>query len=78
MACPRLPGFVPFDWGPRMATIAAEPFDLDFNPATTALVIIDMQRDFVLPGGFGEALGNDTSLLLTAGRANPARAGEGA
>ena len=49
-----------------MATIAAEPFDLDFNPATTALVIIDMQRDFVLPGGFGEALGNDTSLLLTA------------
>ena len=49
-----------------MATIAAEPFDLDFDPATTALVIIDMQRDFVLPGGFGEALGNDTSLLLTA------------
>ena len=45
-----------------MATIAAEPFDLDFDPDTTALVIIDMQRDFVLPGGFGEALGNDTSL----------------
>jgi nicotinamidase-related amidase len=49
-----------------MATIAAEPFDLDFDPATTALVIIDMQRDFVLPGGFGELLGNDTSLLLKA------------
>jgi biuret amidohydrolase len=49
-----------------MAKIAAEPFDLDFDPATTALVIIDMQRDFVLPGGFGEALGNDTSLLLSA------------
>jgi len=49
-----------------MATITAEPFDLDFDPATTALVIIDMQRDFVLPGGFGEALGNDTSLLLAA------------
>jgi biuret amidohydrolase len=49
-----------------MATIAAEPFDLDFDPATTALMIIDMQRDFVLPGGFGEALGNETSLLLTA------------
>ncbi|HEY0998003.1 MAG TPA: hypothetical protein VGD83_00065 [Streptosporangiaceae bacterium] len=32
-----------------MATIAAEPFDLDFDPATTALVIIDMQRDFVSP-----------------------------
>jgi nicotinamidase-related amidase len=49
-----------------MATIAAEPFELDFDSATTALMIIDMQRDFVLPGGFGEALGNDTSLLLTA------------
>jgi len=49
-----------------VATIQAEPFPLDFDPATTALVIIDMQRDFVLPGGFGEALGNDTSLLLSA------------
>jgi nicotinamidase-related amidase len=49
-----------------MATIVAEPFDLDFDPQTTALVIIDMQRDFVLPGGFGEKLGNDTSLLLAA------------
>ena len=49
-----------------MATIEAEPFDLAFDPATTALVIIDMQRDFVLPGGFGEALGNDTRLLLAA------------
>src|SRR5206468_1944504 len=53
-------------WGHRMATIVAEPFDLDFDPRTTALVIIDMQRDFVLPGGFGEKLGNDTSLLLAA------------
>jgi biuret amidohydrolase len=49
-----------------MATIKAEPFPLEFDPKTTALVIIDMQRDFVLPGGFGEALGNDTSLLLAA------------
>jgi nicotinamidase-related amidase len=49
-----------------MATIHAEPFNLEFNPKTTALVIIDMQRDFVLPGGFGEKLGNDTSLLLAA------------
>ena len=49
-----------------MAKIQAEPFGLDFNPETTALVIIDMQRDFVLPGGFGEKLGNDTSLLLAA------------
>jgi nicotinamidase-related amidase len=49
-----------------MSTIQAEPFPLDFDPKTTALVIIDMQRDFVLPGGFGEKLGNDTSLLLAA------------
>jgi len=49
-----------------MATIHADPFDLDFDPSSTALLIIDMQRDFVLPGGFGEALGNDTSLLLAA------------
>ena len=46
--------------------IQAEPFELPFDTASTALVIIDMQRDFVLPGGFGEKLGNDTSLLLAA------------
>jgi nicotinamidase-related amidase len=49
-----------------MSTIQAEPFPLEFNPKTTGLLIIDMQRDFVLPGGFGEMLGNDTSLLLAA------------
>jgi nicotinamidase-related amidase len=49
-----------------MPTLQAEPFLLDFDPRTTALVIIDMQRDFVLPGGFGEKLGNDTSLLWAA------------
>jgi biuret amidohydrolase len=44
-------------------SIAAEPFTYDFAVPHTALVIIDMQRDFVEPGGFGETLGNDVSLL---------------
>jgi biuret amidohydrolase len=43
--------------------INANPFPYEFNLAHTALVIIDMQRDFVEPGGFGESLGNDVSLL---------------
>ena len=49
-----------------MSTIEADPFPLNFDLPATALLIIDMQRDFVLPGGFGEKLGNDTSLLLAA------------
>jgi nicotinamidase-related amidase len=44
-------------------SIHAEPYEFEFEPATTALVIIDMQRDFVQPGGFGEALGNDVTPL---------------
>jgi nicotinamidase-related amidase len=43
--------------------IEAEPYEIDFDPKTTALLIIDMQRDFVMPGGFGEALGNDVTPL---------------
>lgn len=49
-----------------MLIVQAEPYAFEFDPATAALVIIDMQRDFVYKGGFGEALGNDTSLLLKA------------
>jgi biuret amidohydrolase len=49
-----------------MRTVQAEPYAFEFAPATCALVIIDMQRDFVDPGGFGEALGNDVSLLRRA------------
>ena len=41
----------------------AQPFPYDFDLKTTALVLIDMQRDFIEPGGFGETLGNDVSLL---------------
>jgi len=43
--------------------VKAQPFDFPFALATTALLIIDMQRDFVEPGGFGASLGNDVSLL---------------
>jgi len=49
-----------------MRKVGAEPYEFSFERASCALVIIDMQRDFVDPGGFGEALGNDVSLLRKA------------
>lgn len=46
--------------------IEAEPGPISIHTARTALVLIDMQRDFLEPGGFGEALGNDVSRLAAA------------
>ena len=48
------------------ATVDALPAPYTFDPSTTALLVIDMQRDFLEPGGFGETLGNDVSQLRSA------------
>jgi nicotinamidase-related amidase len=49
---------------PRIAD--AQPYPYAFPRAGVALVMIDMQRDFLEPGGFGAALGNDVALLAPA------------
>ncbi|MEO9168286.1 MAG: isochorismatase family cysteine hydrolase [Aestuariivirga sp.] len=46
-----------------MSFINAMPFEFKFNRSNVALIVIDMQRDFAEPGGFGASLGNDVSRI---------------
>ncbi len=46
-----------------MITVPAAPYPYALPPGKTALVVIDMQRDFIERGGFGDALGNDVTQL---------------
>jgi nicotinamidase-related amidase len=48
-----------------MPSVDATPYPFEFDVTDTALVVIDMQRDFLLPGGFGESLGNDVHQLAS-------------
>jgi nicotinamidase-related amidase len=46
-----------------MPTVAAQPYAYEFPAGRIALIVIDMQRDFIEEGGFGSVLGNDVRPL---------------
>lgn len=48
---------------PVIYEVAAEPYAYRFPASQAAVIMIDMQRDFILPGGFGASLGNDVARL---------------
>ncbi|PSC74541.1 cysteine hydrolase [Micractinium conductrix] len=52
--------------GSKVEVATALPYPYRMSPASTAVVMIDFQRDFMLEGGFGATLGNDVDLLKAA------------
>lgn len=48
---------------PELLSIDAKPYAFSFPPKHTALLVIDMQRDFLLPNGFGDAQGGNLSMV---------------